>query len=87
MVLSHQYVVAQALLDADYPATPMPEGVGSDGRLRDFEDIDPHAFQEWLRANDGASSFTNKVTQGDGLFLGGNSKAQNVAETYEEEHD
>jgi hypothetical protein len=87
MVLSHQYVVAQALLDAGYPATPMPAEVGSDGRLRDFDDIDPHAFQEWLAANDGRASFTNKVTQGEGLFQGGNYSAQHVAQTYEDEHD
>jgi hypothetical protein len=87
MVLSHQYVVAQSLLDAGYPATPLPEEVGSDGRLRDFDDIDPHAFQEWLRANDGTASFTSKVDQGDRIFLGGNSRGQHVAQSYEEEHD
>jgi hypothetical protein len=86
MVLSHQYVVAQSLVDAGYPSTAMPEGVGSDGRLHDFEDIDPHAFQEWLRANsEGVSSFTNKTTQGERLFLGGNQKAQEVAESYEDD--
>lgn len=87
MALSHQYVVAQSLLDAGYPSTPMPAEVGSDGRLRDFEDIDPHAFQEWLRANDGTVSFTSKVDQGDRIFLGGNSRAQHIAQTYEDEHD
>jgi hypothetical protein len=87
MVLSHQYVVAQSLLDAGYPATPMPSEVGSDGRLRDFDDIDPHAFSEWLRANDGTASFTSKVDQGDRQFLGGNFRAQQIAQTYEDEHD
>jgi hypothetical protein len=85
MVLSHQYVVAQSLLDAGYPSTPLPEGVGSDGRLHDFDDIDPHAFQEWIRANDGRASFASKVAQGEGMFHGDNTKAQEVAETYEED--
>ena len=83
-VLSHHYAVAQALLDAGYPVTPMPESVGSNGQLKPFDEIDPAAFQTWIRSNDGPASFLSKMEQGTLIFLGGSKLGEEVAEEYEQ---
>lgn len=61
LTLAHLYVVAQALLAADYPVSPMPESVGSGNQLKPFDQIDPAAFESWVESNGGAGSFESKI--------------------------
>jgi hypothetical protein len=83
LVLARQYVVAQALLDAKYPVSEMPASVGSNGRLKPFNEIDPAAFEAWIESNSGPGSFENKMEQGTLIFLGGSKFGEEVAAGYE----
>ena len=83
LVLARQYVVAQALLAADYPASPLPASVGTGNQLKPFDQIDPAAFEAWIESNGGPGSFENKMEQGTLIFLGGSKFAEEVASEYE----
>jgi hypothetical protein len=85
LVLAQKYVVAQALLDADYPVRPMPASVGTDGQLKPFDQIDPAAFEAWIESNEGPESFEDKMEQGTLIFLGGSKYGEELAAGYEAE--
>lgn len=90
MALTMHYMVAEALLDADYPHTELPDEITDEnGNLLPVEDIAKseeamRAFAEWTDANNtgDGTPFDDKVDHGAGVFLGGQDNAEHTVESW-----
>lgn len=92
MALIVQYDVADALVRGDYPHTDPPDSITDDyGNLLPVEEIAAsdeamRDFADWSDENNeqgNVTPFDNKVDDGQGLFLGGQDRAEHKVESWD----
>jgi hypothetical protein len=92
IALTTQYDIAEALVDADYPHTEMPDSITDDrGNLLPVEDIAASEeamrdFADWSDSNNeqgGVTPLDTKLDDGRGGFLGGQDYAEHKVNSWD----